>query len=314
VKWRTSAINYEQWSEQNTDIKPLVRALKSSIPEQYIGFYLGKVFGEGIEYQKQFDWFGNNSLDIYIPSLQLAVEYDGSYYHAERRVVDNNKTNLCRAHGIHTIRVIELDFEQENSRKCNEINYYYTKGYGNTDIVIYSLFEMINRKYGMSLLSDVDLKRDEQAIISYVQDKYYKRTIACIWPESKDYWSEENETSIFDVFHTSYGEYKLKCPHCGRNYTLYMRYYRDKKAIKCCECEFNKTETDFVETIKKYKETGELVIFDNSIQSRRLFDRMAIVVDKMWRCESKEEAEMYKKLGFTSPYIDVYLELCRKQK
>ena len=34
----------------------LVRSLKSSLPEQYIGFYLYKAFGNEVEYQKQFDW------------------------------------------------------------------------------------------------------------------------------------------------------------------------------------------------------------------------------------------------------------------
>ena len=71
------AIDYQSWCDNNSNIKPLIRALKSSIPEQYIGFYLQKAFGEnGIEYQTQFVWLGKSSLDIYIPSLQLAIEYN----------------------------------------------------------------------------------------------------------------------------------------------------------------------------------------------------------------------------------------------
>ena len=45
------AIDYKQWCEQNTDVRPLIRALKSSMPEQYIGFYLEKAFPNKIEYQ-----------------------------------------------------------------------------------------------------------------------------------------------------------------------------------------------------------------------------------------------------------------------
>ena len=75
-------IDYEQWCKANTNLTPLIRAMKSSLPEQYIGFYLHKALGDEIEYQQLFDWLGRMSLDIYIPSLQLAVEYDGTFYHS----------------------------------------------------------------------------------------------------------------------------------------------------------------------------------------------------------------------------------------
>ena len=91
------AIDYKQWCEQNADVRSLVRALKSSMPEQYIGFYLEKAFPNKIEYQKQFDWLGNYSLDMYIPSMKLAIEYDGAYYHAKKKADDRYKTVVSLA-------------------------------------------------------------------------------------------------------------------------------------------------------------------------------------------------------------------------
>ena len=50
------ATNYETWCAKTTDIKPLIRAMKSSMPEQYIGYYLELALGSGVlEYQKTFD-------------------------------------------------------------------------------------------------------------------------------------------------------------------------------------------------------------------------------------------------------------------
>lgn len=89
-------ISYEQWCTKNTNIIPLARSLKSSVPEQYIGFYLQNFFGDIIECQKQFDWLGKNSLDIFISSLQLGIEYDGIYFHANREEADKLKTSLCK--------------------------------------------------------------------------------------------------------------------------------------------------------------------------------------------------------------------------
>ena len=82
------SITYEEWCKVNRNITPLVRSLKSSLPEQYISFYLHKVFGNEVEYQKQFDWLGRQSLDFYIPSLQLAIEYDGVYSHRNKTFND----------------------------------------------------------------------------------------------------------------------------------------------------------------------------------------------------------------------------------
>ena len=88
-----------------------------------------------------------------------------------------------------------------------------------------------------------------------------------------------------------------------------MRCFHNRKSLIPCECEYKGIEEAFEETVKRYKETGEVMPFENSLYSRRLYDRMASIAFNIWRCHSKEEAEMYKKLGFENPYIDTYLLL-----
>ena len=166
------AITYEEWCKVNKNMVPLVRSLKSSIPEQYIGFYLFETFGNEIEYQKQFEWLGKHSLDIYIPSLQLAIEYDGVYFHKNKSSTDNQKTSWCRSHGIYLIHIQEMQETQNKSRKRNVVSYYYDKNYKNIDVAIRDLCELINKKYGTAIQMDVDLNRDEEEIIVYIQNKY----------------------------------------------------------------------------------------------------------------------------------------------
>lgn len=302
------SITYEEWCENHTNIAPLVRSLKSSIPEQYIGFYLHQVFGDEIEYQKQFDWLGSHSLDIYIPSLQLAIEYDGEYYHRTKISTDTQKTTWCRSHGIYLIHIQERKATQEKSRKRNVVSYYYDRNYTNIDIAIQDLCLLINKKYNTSIQIDVDLNRDAAEIISYVQSKYYQKTIAYRWPESKDYWlDEENGKSIYDVFYTDNSPFSLRCPHCQKNFTIFTRYFHHRKSFIPCECEYQKIEIALDEAISKYKELGELVVFDDSLDSRRLYDRMVQNIRWYLKFASKEEIEMYKKLGFTSHMLDFYL-------
>jgi very-short-patch-repair endonuclease/predicted RNA-binding Zn-ribbon protein involved in translation (DUF1610 family) len=309
------AIDYKQWCEQNADVRSLVRALKSSMPEQYIGFYLEKAFPNKIEYQKQFDWLGNYSLDMYIPSMKLAIEYDGAYYHAKKKADDRYKTALCKANGIFVVHIIEQKVEQPKSRKRNEISYYFQKNYKNIDIAISELFRLISKKFNMCLLVDVDLNRDRDEIISYVQLKFYQRSMAYVWPESRDYWiEEENGLTPFDILSTDTRWLSFKCPHCGLIYRRHMRWYTNRKSLVPCECELEEIEQHFNEAIQRYKDNGEIVMLDKTLQSRRLYDRMANVVDRIWHCGSNEEAELYKKLGFDSEYIDVYLNLCKDKE
>ena len=88
-----------------------------------------------------------------------------------------------------------------------------------------------------------------------------------------------------------------------------MRYFYDRMSLFPCECEYKGIEKDYEESIKKFVETGEVKPFDDSLRSRRLYDRMAMIANNIWRCNSIEEAKLYKKLGFDSQYIDVYLSL-----
>lgn len=301
-------ISYDEWCERNKDIKPLIRGLKSSLPEQYVGFYLYKVFGEEVQYQKEFDWLGRHSLDIYIPSLQLAIEYDGIYYHANKKTTDSLKTSCCRSHGVYLVHITEKEEKQSKSRKQNEVSYYFQKGYSNIDTAICDLCLLINKRYSTSIHVDVDICRDQEEIISYVQHKYYKKSIAYVWPESINYWvEEENGLSIYDVFYTDDRCFLLKCPQCGKVYKLHTRYFHDRKSLIPCDCEYIEIENAFEKAIRKYKEKGEIPVLDDSLTGRRLYDRMASVANRMWRCTSREEAELYKRLGFESLYIDMYL-------
>ena len=46
-------------------------------------------------------------IDIYIPSIKTAIEYDGAYYHKTKNLLkkDNEKGVLCYENGIKLIRV-----------------------------------------------------------------------------------------------------------------------------------------------------------------------------------------------------------------
>ena len=307
-------ISFEQWCKTKTNIVSLVRSLSSSVPEQYIGFYLHQVFEKDIEYEKWFDWLGHSSIDIYIPSLKLAIEYDGEYYHSHRRSVDAQKDALCYAHDIYLIRIREQKQSENISKKENEILYCYAKNYANIAKAINDLLLLINKKYNIEIKIDVDLMRDKDKILLYVQNKHFLKSIACVWPEVKEYWDYSlNPCSIFDVFYTDSGRYKLKCPYCGKIFDLHMRYCHDRKSLIPCECEYKEIEVNLKKAINDYKEYGILVVLDDTLQSRRLYDRMQSNIRYFLSSEKKEEIEMYIKLGFESPRLNLYYSIIKRK-
>lgn len=79
---------------------------QTSFPEQAILYYLRKVYSDTEGRNKDLGF----ELDIFIPSIKVAVEYDGVYYHNETRqygVPDSEKDNLCAEHGINLYRIRE---------------------------------------------------------------------------------------------------------------------------------------------------------------------------------------------------------------
>jgi phage antirepressor YoqD-like protein len=67
----------------------------------------------------------NKELDIYIPSIQLAIEVDGAYWHSRNRRPDDklnilNKHLLAKQHGIRTIHLYDLEWNNQKSA-CKNI-------------------------------------------------------------------------------------------------------------------------------------------------------------------------------------------------
>ena len=74
---------------------------QTSLPELRIYCELKHYFPDA---KTRFKIHGREA-DIFIPSLNLAIEYDGSYYHENKQKEDEKKNKLFATHGIDVIRV-----------------------------------------------------------------------------------------------------------------------------------------------------------------------------------------------------------------
>ncbi len=121
---------------------------KTSFPEYAIVFYLKKYGLKVIHSYKKKGY----ELDIYIPSKNIAIEYDGYYWHKNKTEQDLNKNLKCKKDGIKLYRIREgLPPLHDSS-----LDYIVQK-----DLLII-LKKVLSEIIGTSI--DVDLERDAIAI------------------------------------------------------------------------------------------------------------------------------------------------------
>ena len=119
----------------------------TSFPEYAIIFYLEKHGFMAIHTYKQKKY----ELDIYIPSKKIAIEYDGSVWHKNKKKKDLEKNLKCKIDGIKLYRIREgLPVLNDSS-----IDYIVDKNQKDLSMVLQKVLSEITEN-----IVDVDLKRD----------------------------------------------------------------------------------------------------------------------------------------------------------
>ncbi len=131
---------------------------QTSVAEKAISYYLSPYFDD-LKENIHLKELGKRELDIFIPSLKLAVEYDGHNWHSN---INNDliKDNLCEENGITLIRVREEGNPVYNS-KAHFI--YASRNHGDVVLLkkpINELIAFINATYSKSIPLVEDIEKD----------------------------------------------------------------------------------------------------------------------------------------------------------
>lgn len=123
----------------------------TSFPEYAIVYYLEKYGLETIHSYRERGY----ELDIYIPSKNIAIEYDGGFWHKNRIEKDLEKNFKCKKDGIQLYRIRE-GLPSLNDSSIDYVIQEYQKYF--SEVLEKILSEIIGEKI------DVDLNRDAVAI------------------------------------------------------------------------------------------------------------------------------------------------------
>ena len=218
-KWVTSPHNR---INGNTKCPICTEWQHTSFPEKAIFFYVSKVFPDAIEsYKPDIDAFGRKTLDIYIPSIRVAIEYDGQAWHGDKdRDVD--KDCLCFTYGIRLIRVREPQCPRYN----NSISTIYID---RTDEKSAESLDECIKDILAHICSDanvvVDTKSDEADIRKLVNCDMSNKSVAKKYPNLVNEWVvDSNDGLTLDSFRSSSNYVGTWiCPK-GHVYTMSIRH------------------------------------------------------------------------------------------
>lgn len=187
----------------------------TSFPEQAIYYYVKQLFPTAIN---RFMLDSKTEIDIYIPNLKLAIEYDGSYYHksSKKLATDRNKNIKLKNHGITLIRVIEeggaIPDLSEHIIICKRINSLWL-----LNEAINELIEYLSLKIEIQSNISIDIERDRIAIMEQYILLEKANSVAALTPNLLEEWHYEKNLSINPEFISVRSNKKVwwKCKSCG---------------------------------------------------------------------------------------------------
>lgn len=161
--------------------------IASSFPEQALFFYIQKIFPDA---ENRYQGF-KSELDIYIPSLNVGIEYDGFAWH-QNLEKDVRKNNVLANKGVKIVRIREKGcpfLEESNNCKIFDIE----RGYTDLKDVLQEVIEYLNGTCEI----DIDLIRDQMEITSNYINIYNTRWDT-MYEKVCDYYDEHGQLPVGD--------------------------------------------------------------------------------------------------------------------
>ena len=263
---------------------------RTSFPEQAVYFYVKKLYPDALSRYKIKEK-SSMELDIYIPSIKFAIEYDGSSFHNTDKAHEREKKKyqFCKEHGISLTRIKEKTGNRWND-VSDDVYYINTIKHNN----LYELEKIINyilnsicssiddwletTKFQFNVSStsylkssiysfkpikffrhniDVNLERDKADIQSHVFK--IENSLADLRPDVAKKWNyEKNGRLTPDMFSVGSSQSVWwKCPTCGHEWKIGINSMTGKKrGIGCAVCSKPKRIQKYVKT--RIKKVGSL--------------------------------------------------------
>ena len=188
---------------------PHCSAQGTSYGEQYIYWALKQLYSDAIN---RFKTSNHIKYDIYIPSINLAIEYSGKTWHEGKEQRDQYKKNLALEHNKEYIDIIERTDITDFSFEQNHFEYNPLK---DQDKQLKLIIDRIIKGYNHTV-SEIDFEKVKKNATEYSKGKIeYDKSLEYLYPELVKDWHINNKLKPSEVTPGSGKIVLWKCSKCG---------------------------------------------------------------------------------------------------
>ena len=168
---------------------------QTSFPEQAIYFYMKKSFSDTLSRYKYND---KVEIDIFIPSLNIGIEYDGFYYHNEKFIANNKKEKYLVGEGINFLRIKESRNNLESSYLNENVIFCSNKpsDFQLTQVIKICFDYIYTNIIFTPYITDIDVERDRARIYDTYIEGEAKESLSAKHPELSAQWHPTKNLSI----------------------------------------------------------------------------------------------------------------------
>ena len=194
---------------------------QTSFAEQATYFYIKQLYPDALNrYSAEF--LGRMELDIYIPSIKLAIEYDGEAWHKKNTIKrEERKYQLCKENGIKLIRLREKMPEFTSNIADDMFGMERLYEPTNLEKILGELLKRINysKTWMLGCPIDINVARDRPEILRYKTDLKTK-SLKYLYPEiAREWHSSKNRNQLPEHFQPGAGHKAWwECSDCGNVY------------------------------------------------------------------------------------------------
>lgn len=216
---------------------------QTSFAEQAVYYYIKKFYPDAIN-RYTADFLGRMELDIFIPSINCAIEYDGEAWHRGdvKLKREEKKYKICRDKNIKLIRLREEDapmtaFIADDQWIKKDL--YKTE---NLEYIIIELLKNLNYR-GIKCPVNVNIKRDKQKILQYKTIEK-RNSLGDKYPNIAKEWHPTKNGELTPCMFKPRSDHKVwwLCPECGNEYKATIGHRTaKKKPTGCPKCGIEKS-------------------------------------------------------------------------
>lgn len=180
------------------------KGLRISVGEKTVFYYLKQAF-PNIQENYHADWLGKSELDMFVPHLNFAVEYDGSRWH-KKVSQDIDKDALCLSHGVTLVRIRECRCPAYTSSSLK----FYLKNDSDNELVeaISFVFQTIQEKYHIHNFPTIDINQSKETVYEMIYQTEIANSVAKLYPHLLDEWDYAKNGDLQP--NTVYAKSKIK--------------------------------------------------------------------------------------------------------